>query len=239
MAEPLGVPIPVGDINIPVTLTPVGFKETKEQAQQVSKEIKELERTTRESTKTTVQQTTATTSMGSQNRMLAWDFMLLGRSLGIVNRELGLNNRALSAIAGVMQLISSVMRIMIIAEELYNLSLAKTNISLATKAALGPLSMMSSGIGNNQAGGLSIAGGIGFKAVEALLMGGFATGGSVLQTGPYLLHKGETVQRPQDRTNYSNVNINMRTGAISNSIDVERMIEDMTTSLALENRRRA
>ena len=227
------------DIKIPVEFTLEGVPGTIQGLREVNKEAKAAEKQTKESTKTNIEHFTSASSMGSSTRMLSWDFMLLGRSLGIVNREMGFNNKLLSSIAGIMQLISSIMRIVIITEELYNLSLTRTNASLATKAVLGPLSAATSAVAATAAsGGILPAAGIGWGAIGALMMGGFATGGSVLETGPYLLHKGESVSRPQDGGNYSNINVNMRTGAISNSIDVDRMIEDMTTRLALENRRR-
>lgn len=88
-------------------------------------------------------------------------------------------------------------------------------------------------------GGLLLATGlIAWSAIEArkASVPSMQHGGFVPNTGLYYLHAGETVVPAS--SNYSWINIDMKTGPVSSNIDVDNMLDMMGSRVASESRRR-
>lgn len=82
-----------------------------------------------------------------------------------------------------------------------------------------------------------LAGAATFAAVSASAPKSYASGGTVPSTGMYYLHKGETVSN-EVGPDYSQVNINITTGPLNSSMDVDRVFNDAAIRMARERRRR-
>jgi len=185
-------------------------------------------------------------------RSVSWDLMLMGRSLSILNNLWGNHNIIIREITGIVYGVGAAIRIVVTATDMYavalrfgiihttaqtasNAGLAASNVALAGTyhlvanaaraawAAIGPIGWAMLAIGAVM--------GIGF-AVKGSLQGG----GTVSETGAYILHKGETVI--PSGTSMNIININMNSGPISSSVDVDNMLDNMALRMAQESRRR-
>ena len=185
-------------------------------------------------------------------RSVSWDLMLMGRSLSILNNLWGNHNIILKEITGIVYGVGAAIRIVVTAADLYavalkfgiihttaqtasnvglgasNLALAGTYHALANAArtawaAIGPIGWAMLAIGAVM--------GIGFA-----IKGSFQGGGTVSETGAYILHRGETVI--PSGTSMNIININMNSGPISSSVDVDNMLDSMAIRMAQESRRR-
>jgi hypothetical protein len=123
-----------------------------------------------------------------------------------------------------------------------NISLAGTFTTLAAAArtayaAIGPIGWAMIAIG--------AVIGIGY-AIKGSMQGG----GTVSETGAYMLHKGETVVPAETYVPHKGetvvssgpstniINITMNSGPISSSVDVDNMLDNMAIRMAQESRRR-
>lgn len=180
-------------------------------------------------------------------RSLSWDMMLMSRSLSIVNREFLGNNEIIHKVIGVMQGIAAITRMATTAIDFYRiavkLSAVENAASVASSNAAAASTMTLAGAKALLSGPAGIAAFIIGSALVAGVVGSYLgslpsrkSGGYIPETGPYLLHKGETVI--PSGMNFSTVNINMNTGPISSSIDVDNMLTNMARKMLLESRRR-
>ena len=86
--------------------------------------------------------------------------------------------------------------------------------------------------------GIATIAGIGTWAlVSSMAPRSYATTGTVPSTGMYMLHKGE-VYSEGGGPDYSQININIQTGAISSRLDVENIFKEMAVKMSRETRRR-
>ena len=196
------------------------------------------------------EQTYAVQMAISPVRSLSWDMMLMGRGLSVLNHYLLGSNKEMEQYIGIVYTVGAVLRIATAAVDVYRVAVAASAVlnhllaasetevataigvrTAATVAALIPAAALAA-----LTGGASIGFGAGAASITAL-MPSFQRGGTVPQTGPYILHAGETVI-PRGGDNFSNVTINMQVGSLASSMDVDRMLDAMALRMAQESRRR-
>ena len=187
-------------------------------------------------------------------RSVSWDLMLMGRSLSILNNLWGNHNIILKEITGIVYGVGAAIRIVVTAADLYAVALKfgiiHTTAQTASNVGLGASNLALAGtyhaVANAaRAAWVAIGGPVGLAimlGVGALIGIGFAvkgsmqSGGTVSETGAYILHKGETVI--PSGTSMNIININMNSGPISSSVDVDNMLDSMAIRMAQESRRR-
>jgi hypothetical protein len=185
-------------------------------------------------------------------RSLSWDFILMGRGLSIMNTHLLGNSQAMRELVGVIYSFGAVLRVIVALVDIANtgksimimLSHYATQATLQEAAAQRELAAATTAVSVAQGakagtGIWSTISGILFNlfagAGSAALLA-FQHGGVIPATGPYLMHKGETVTPAG--SSFSQITINMSAGAISSNVDVDRMLDDMALRMAQESRRR-
>ncbi len=222
--------------------------------QAAKKEIRELGDTTEEGGKKTGRTKEQAEAYSdslrdsiSPIRSVSWDLMLMGRSMSILNNLWGGHNQIVKEVTGVIYGAGAVMRIIVTAVDMYrvailftaNAQVAQTALFVKETAAVGTLAgaYTALAIAKTAAIGVGIGGtGLVASGVGMGLLGFMQKGGTVNQTGPYVLHKGETVVPAG--TNFSTININMSAGSISSSVDVDNMLDSMAKRMIIESRRR-
>jgi len=182
-------------------------------------------------------------------RSVSWDLLLLGRSLSIMNTNLFNSNETLKMVTTSVYTIGAAMRILVTVIDMYRV--AQSLSAMTSAASVGANQAEAASIWNvvqAKAANLSLSGpagwailGIGAGIAGAAIayyasMQSRIGGGYIPQTGPYLLHKGETVLPAGEESNV--ININMRTGPISSSVDVDTMLDAMAQRMLQEKRRR-
>lgn len=254
-----GGSIDMGDgLNVPITVTFYTDTSGAEEAKQKILEIGDASKTASGGTDTLTNSQKENDKIAKQQlasyRSVTWDFMLLGRSLSIVNNTFLGHNQVLKDAIGLIYGISAVMRVYLVIKDLTKaLEIGHTTAMAAqtvatnaqTAAVWGQVSAYSAlavvtGGGSIAAGaaGGAVRGGITGIAGGMGVLGGFASGGYVNQTGLYMMHAGETVI-PKGGPTMTMININMQTGGISSNIDVDNMLNAMAGKMALESRRRS
>ena len=213
------------DVEINVTMRPRGFEETRTGIGRVGEEANRA---------------------SSTYRALSRDFMMTARSINIINREFLGNNAAIKNMVGLLYGLTAVLRLVDIAQKISgntalanaakhvieaNAIWAKTSAMVAA-AAVNPLTW------GLLAGAVAI--GIGTYAAMRGGMKSMQGGGTATYTGPHFLHAGEVVTNPRmgQGTGHTFVNIDMKTGPISSKLDVEGMLEDMSSKVASATRHR-
>jgi len=185
-------------------------------------------------------------------RSVSWDLMLMGRSLSILNSIWGNHNVIVKEITGIVYGVGAAIRIAVTAADLYAVALRfgiiHTTAQTASNAALGTSNLALAGtytvLANAARTAYAAIGPIGWAmlAIGAVMGIGYAIkgsmqgGGTVSETGAYILHKGETVI--PSGTSMNIININMNSGPISSSVDVDNMLDSMAIRMAQESRRR-
>jgi hypothetical protein len=184
-------------------------------------------------------------------RSVSWDMLLMGRSLSILNNTFFGHNQILKDITGVIYGVGAAMRVFVTIADIERVLLDRgiiqhgilipllmgkaaayrTVASAATQAAAA----------EGAAATMGATGALGtyassFAMAAPMLLGFLQKGGSIPQTGPYMLHKGETVIPAGASMNI--ININMNSGPISSGVDVDRMLDSMALRMAQESRRR-
>jgi hypothetical protein len=170
----------------------------------------------------------------------------MGRGFSVLNSSLFNHNATLKQLTGVIYSFGAVLRIVTAIVDTYRLAqevlqslqikkiasmaaeTAAVNILTASYIALGIAS------GGVSYGATTVTGT--FGKVVGSIMGSKAGGGNINQSGLYMLHKGEHVIPKGASTNI--ININMQSGPISNSIDVDNMLNAMASRMTAESRRR-
>ncbi len=186
-------------------------------------------------------------------RSVSWDLMLMGRSLSILNTIWGNHNVILKEITGVVYGVGAVMRIAVTAADLMrvglefglipatwmqigaNTALGTSNIALAGTFSAVAVAAKAAMISIGPIGWAMIGAGA-LLALAIGVKGSFQGGGTVSETGAYMLHKGETVIPAGTSMNI--ININMNSGPISSSVDVDHMLDNMALRMTQESRRR-
>lgn len=218
------------DVEINVTMKTKGFETAKSNIQSVKEETKD---STKEIEKAS-----------SGYRMLSRDLMMVGRSVSMINRIFLGNNETIKQMTGLLYGAVAVLRMVTAAEHLMEIASKSATFAhiietaaLWAKAqalmvvhALTPMGWLT----------LGIAAGVGALALSGK-MRSMQGGGVVSYTGPHYLHAGETVipRGEQTPSNYSQINIDMKTGPIANYLDVEDMLINMSDKIAQASRRRA
>ncbi len=183
-------------------------------------------------------------------RSVSWDMILMGRSMSILNNTFLGNNQLVKDFTGLIYGAGAALRIYVAVRDIERVLLQREEVAKAKQIALNQAEAASYGEvaaaatsaavakGAASVAGFAVGGPGGFAAVEALgmMLTGFQHGGTIPSTGPYMLHKGETVIPAGGTT--SIININMQTGGISSSVDVDRMLDAMALRMAQESRRR-
>ena len=199
-------------------------------------------------------------------RSVSWDLMLMGRSLSILNSIWGNHNVIVKEITGIVYGVGAAIRIAVTAADLYAVALRfgiiHTTAQTASNAALGTSNLALAGtytvLANAARTAYAAIGPIGWAmlAIGAVMGIGFAVkgslqgGGTVSETGAYILHKGETVVPAETYVPHKGetvvssgpstniINITMNSGPISSSVDVDNMLDNMALRMAQESRRR-
>lgn len=213
------------DVEINVTMRPRGFEETRKSVRDVSDEGGR-----------------ASTSY----RALSRDFMMTARSINIINREFLGNNAAVKDMVGILYALTAVLRLVTVAEHLLgSASLGNVAKHVAETGAIwGKVaSMVAAAAVNPLTWGIlagAVAIGVGTYAAMRGGMKSMQMGGVATYTGPHFLHEGEVVTNPRmgQGIGHTFVNIDMKTGPISSNIDVEYMLENMSSKVASATRRR-
>lgn len=237
------------NINISTSFDDTGAKEAEKEIQTLGRNTESVWGMSREKAE---EYSNELRNQISPIRSVSWDLMLMGRSVSILNTSLLGNNKQIKEFLGYVYAVSAAMRIATTAVDLYRsavvisaaVSAAKTTANIAEagstmglagayatlQAVLGsPVGLTMLGIGAATAG-----------AATAAYLGSLPSrknGGYIPETGPYLLHKGETVI-PSGGTSFSVINIEMNTGPISSNIGVDNMLDAMAKRMLVEKRRR-
>ena len=250
-------------INEPITVIFKIESDTEQAKQDVSSfisTVKEMTPAAMESSrswkdvgKSIHEQTYAVQMAISPVRSLSWDMMLMGRGLSVLNHYLLGSNKQMEELIGIVYTVGAVLRIATAAVDIYRVAVSASAVlnhlmaasegevataigvrTAATVAALIPTAALAA-----LTGGASIAAGGSFAGAASIaaLIPSFQRGGTVPQTGPYILHAGETVI-PRGGDNFSAVTINMQVGSLASSMDVDRMLDAMALRMAQESRRR-
>ncbi len=179
-------------------------------------------------------------------RVLGRDLMSIAFGINLVARVLGVSNPALQSFVALLMIVGVAMRTVGIIQQLakwiheYNFATQLATISTwHFGAALANAAFWKTMLLGGLVGAASLMVGLtAFAAMQgAQPKGSMQFGGTIPETGMYMLHKGETVT-PVGGSNYSNITINMQTGAISSSVDVDNMLSQMALRMAVESRRR-
>jgi len=214
------------DVEINVTMRPRGFEETRRNVRDISDEGDRA---------------------SMSYRALSRDFMMTARSINIINREFLGNNAIVKDMVGILYGLTAVLRLVTVAENLLGMAalgnvakhVAETVAIQGKAAALAIMQALSGPAGWAILAGAAVIGASAIasmnKPMKSMQLGGIAT-----YTGPHLLHAGEVVTNPQlgQSPGHTFINIDMKTGPISSQLDVESMIEDMSSRIATETRRR-
>lgn len=184
-------------------------------------------------------------------RSVSWDLILMGRSMSILNTTFFGGNQILKDMTGIVYGVGAAMRILVTIQDLHAVSLLLQNSAIFASigariahasAIWGEATAMSAlwAVMGNPSGIIMMAAaaavGAGITAAAIGRMKGYQQGGVIPATGPYILHKGETVI--PSGTSMNIININMTTGGISSSVDVDRMLDAMALRMSQESRRR-
>jgi hypothetical protein len=150
---------------------------------------------------------------------------------------------------GIVYTVAAVMRVITAAFHIYQAIIMATTIAHARNAAaITGETAATWGLVSAKAALMSLSGPVGLALLAAAgaaalgyglqtgMIKGFQQGGVVPETGIYALHKGETVIPAG--TNFNQIFINMTTGPISSSVDVDNMLDNMALRMAKESRRR-
>lgn len=184
-------------------------------------------------------------------RSISWDLILMGRSFSIINSTLLGSNQIVKDFTAAIYTVGAIIRVVVTAVDIMrvahilgasaaaahttaNYGLATSFAAVSAAAApLLPILMIGAAIA-----GIATLAYLGFNKPGSVFQSppSMQTGGFVSATGPYILHKGETVIPAGASTNI--ININMTTGGISSSVDVDRMLDSMSLRMLQESRRR-
>jgi len=174
-------------------------------------------------------------------RVLSRDLMTVGYSFNYLNRELLGHNQILQDVVTTLILFGAALRIVAVIQ---NFSAWFSASSAAASAFSWVLKMVNLDLAQMAfwtaviTGGALLLIGLGaWAALQAAQPKSMQFGGVVPETGPYILHRGETVV-PAGGPKYSWVNINMYTGPISSSMDLDRIADELATRVTVEQRRR-
>ena len=194
--------------------------------------------------KTTSEVEKAATRVSSymiSTRVLSRDLMTVGYSFNYLNRELFGHNQILQDVVTTLILFGAALRIVAVIQ---NFSAWFSASSAAASAFSWVLKMVNLDLAQMAfwtaviTGGALLLIGLGaWAALQAAQPKSMQFGGVVPETGPYILHRGETVV-PAGGPKYSWVNINMYTGPISSSMDLDRIADELATRVTVEQRRR-
>ena len=176
-------------------------------------------------------------------RSLSWDMMLMGRGLSVLNTSLLGSNQQMKEFIGYVYAVGAILRIATTAVDLYKFAVsasAVVNYIFASSEERAAKAIALSTTAKVAATVVGIAtapftGGV--SLLPMVVSYGFQHGGVVPETGPYILHAGETVI-PRGGDNFSAVTINMQVGSLASSMDVDRMLDAMALRMAQESRRR-
>lgn len=209
------------DVDVTVRMRTEGVEETSQQISSLGSNV--------------VRATIPSRVLGRDLMSLAFGINFMARHLGIVNPALdsfltilmavGVTIRTLTIIQSVTSMIhgfSGATMIAAAAQKIWNVAMEEGVLLMTVLTA-----------------GAALVVGLAAYALyrQHTTIPSMQAGGYVPQTGPYYLHKGETVV-PASGTNYSWVNINMTTGPVSSGIDIDRMLDQMAVRMVSESRRR-
>lgn len=209
------------DIIVNVTMTSNGFEETAKKVKDLDEKVKGTSINTR--------------VMGRDLMSLAFGFNFLARHMNYVNPIMDQFLTALMAVGVTMRSLDIITKL---TSAITGFSGSVSLASVAQKIWNATLMEGAFWMGILTAGAAVV---LGLSIWAATLpmqpkVPSMQTGGEVKETGLFMLHKGETVVPAG--SNYSWVNINMQTGPISNSVDVDNMLNKMALTMAIESRRR-
>jgi len=174
-------------------------------------------------------------------RVLSRDLMTVGYSFNYLNRELFGHNQILQDVVTTLILFGAALRIVAVIQNFSAWfsasSAAASAFSWVLKMANLDLAQMAFWTAVITGGALLLIGLGAWAALQAAQPKSMQFGGVVPETGPYILHRGETVV-PAGGPKYSWVNINMYTGPISSSMDLDRIADELATRVTVEQRRR-
>ena len=187
--------------------------------------------------------------MIAPTRRLSWDFMLMGRGLSVLNAQFFGSNKEFEKWIGLIYGAGAGLRILTTIADSYNAIvgtsivimaiLEKRHMAVAGAKLVDAWATATLRAAAGDPSGLAMVtvgqGGM-FAAGAFRIAGQFQRGGIVPETGVYLMHKGETVI--PSGTNFSQIFINMTSGAISSNVDVDNMLDRMALRIAQETRRR-
>jgi len=174
-------------------------------------------------------------------RIMSRDVWTLAYAFRRLNYATGLNSEAVKGLVNVLVALGAVMRVLAVIQSVTTLlesqKLTLYAVTAATwlyNKALAVMHALSGPTGWAILGGAMVA-----SAVAVAWMASQRSmqyGGTVPETGMYMLHKGETVT--PEGTEYTNIVINVSTGPISSEMDVENLLDVMALRMAQERRRR-
>lgn len=219
--------------------------------QAVQKEVQPLGTAVADTGEKVDEATKSTEKYSKSLRSTSWDLMLTARSINMINAAFFGSNQMVREGTALLYGLGGVLRIITMVQKAYNVihaysiaqSAAKSVANVAeagtTIGLAGAVATLRTVLGDptaivSFAAGAAIAGGI--IAAYASTMPSYQKGGYVSHTGPYMLHKGETVVPAG--ANFSTININMSTGPISSSVDIDNMLSVMAKKILMESRRR-
>ncbi len=234
-------------IDIPVTYDGSPIREAAKDVE-VLGNAKEQEKQKFDANKQAVDDNTKSTEGFSHvARGVSWDLMLSARALSMVNTAFFGHNKLAQEAIGLVYGIAGGLRILTMVQRLYEWA---TKASTAASIAQSAANVTETGTTVSLAGARALLSGpVGWAAfaVGSAVVAGAAAyymsqmpsrqqGGYIPETGPYMLHKGETVI--PSGTNFSVININMSSGPISSGVDVDNMLNAMAKRMLIESRRR-
>ena len=240
------------DIEINSSFDSTGTEEAKKEVQTLGKELGETSSKFGLTKEKAEEASNELRESISPIRSVSWDMMLMGRSISIVNTTLFGNNQIVKNVVAGMEAVAAFTRIATTAVDMYRVAIllsasasaVKTtaNIAEGTSAmgVAGAYATLQAVLGNPTGLTLLAIGAATAGAITAGYLGSLPsrqTGGYIPETGPYMLHKGENVI-PAGGSNFSVININMNSGPISSSLDIDNMLDAMAKRMAVESRRR-
>ena len=174
-------------------------------------------------------------------RVMSRDVWALAYAFRRLNYTVFGNNEAIGKMVDVMVALGSVLRILWVIQSV-NEMLNTMKLSVASLTILHTIwdkVLMSNAfwLGVISGGALLAAGALAFTAVASSAPKGYASGGTIPETGTYYLHKGETVS-PSNGPDYSQINITLNTGPINGVGDMEDAMIGLSRRVAMEKRRR-
>lgn len=237
-------------LNLQTNYDASGIRAASEDAKEYTNIVQNIPRATSQTTQASKDMAEGIREEIAPIRSVSWDLILMGRSMSILNTTFFGSNQLIKDATGLIYGIGAALRIYVTIKDIERVLTEKGIINSIKQIAQNHAEAASYGEVATAAGAAATAKGaaavVGLAAAPFTgglsMLGGIMglvtaqSGGYVGQTGMALIHKGETII--PSGTSMNIININMTTGGISSSVDVDRMLDAMALRMTQESRRR-